>query len=42
MKMRQMSIGYEKQLFSKMLATKLVELGYSIEEEQGQLFKNEL
>ncbi len=42
MKMRQMSIGYKKQLFSKMLATKLVELGYSIEEEQGQLFKNEL
>ena len=42
MKMRQMSIGYEKQLFSKMLATKLVELGYSIEEEQRQLFKNEL
>ncbi len=39
MKMRQMAIGQEKQVFSKMLQSKLAELGYQANDEQGDLFK---
>ncbi|OUY08737.1 hypothetical protein [Acinetobacter populi] len=39
MKMRQMAIGQEKQVFSKMLQSKLAELGYQPDGEQGDLFK---
>lgn len=38
MKMRQMAIGQEKQVFSQMLQSKLLELGYK-PYDQGDLFK---
>lgn len=39
MKMRQMAIGQEKQVFSKMLQSKLVEFGYQANDKQSDLFK---
>lgn len=39
MKMRQMAIGQEKQVFSQILQSKLVELGYQSDDNQGELFK---
>lgn len=39
MRMRQMAIGQEKQVFSKMLQSKLAELGYQADEDQADLFK---
>lgn len=38
MKMRQMAIGQEKLVFSKMLQSKLVEFGYQADDRQGDLF----
>jgi len=35
----QMAIGQEKLIFSKMLQSKLIELGYQASDEQGDLFK---
>lgn len=39
MKMRQMAIGQEKQVFSQMLQSKLAELGYQASDDQRDLFK---
>lgn len=39
MKMRQMAIGQEKHVFSQMLQSKLVELGFQANDKQSDLFK---
>lgn len=39
MKMRQMAIGQEKQVFSQMLQSKLIELGFQANDKQSDLFK---